>query len=230
MKLQQFSKLLIILYFINLLLYSFSSLLGIERLETGFWFIRIPILMLLYLISSKERKWIYFMGLAFYQAASVFFATGNTSLFLFGTYASVLFKLCLALLVLDLITSKNRLAVAIAVVPFFVIYLYVINFVVDSLGESYYIWIVNAFLTSFLGGVAIINYINTPNPKEYWLLLSAIFFIIQIGAFFVNKFYVKNEAVYQMVILLYGVSHFTFYQFLILKENEDSLKKNQPTS
>lgn len=230
MKLQQFSKLLIILYFINLLLYSCSSLLGIERLETGFWFIRIPILMLLYLISSKERKWIYFMGLAFYQAASVFFATGNTSLFLFGTYASVLFKLCLALLVLDLITSKNRLAVAIAVVPFFVIYLYVINFVVDSLGESYYIWIVNAFLTSFLGGVAIINYINTPNPKEYWLLLSAIFFIIQIGAFFVNKFYVKNEAVYQMVILLYGVSHFTFYQFLILKENEDSLKKNQPTS
>jgi len=205
-------------------------LLGIERLETGFWFIRIPILMLLYLISSRERKWIYFMGLAFYQAASVFFATGNTSLFLFGTYASVLFKLCLALLVLDLITSKNRLAVAIAVVPFFVIYLYVINFVVDSLGESYYIWIVNAFLTSFLGGVAIINYINTPNPKEYWLLLSAIFFIIQIGAFFINKFYVKNEAVYQMVILLYGVSHFTFYQFLILKENEDSLKKNQPTS
>jgi len=230
MKLQQFSKLLIILYFINLLLYSCSSLLGIERLETGFWFIRIPILMLLYLISSRERKWIYFMGLAFYQAASVFFATGNTSLFLFGTYASVLFKLCLALLVLDLITSKNRLAVAIAVVPFFVIYLYVINFVVDSLGESYYIWIVNAFLTSFLGGVAIINYINTPNPKEYWLLLSAIFFIIQIGAFFINKFYVKNEAVYQMVILLYGVSHFTFYQFLILKENEDSLKKNQPTS
>jgi peptidoglycan/LPS O-acetylase OafA/YrhL len=131
--------------------------------------------------------------------------------------------------VLDLVTSKNRLAVTIAVIPFFVIYLYIINFVIDSLGDSYYIWIFNALLTSFLGGVAIINYINTPGKKEYWLLVSAIFFIIQIGAFFINKFYVKNEAVYQLVILLYGVSHFTFYQFLILKENEGNTEKKIPT-
>ena len=229
MKLQNSSNLLIILYFINLVLYSFSSLLEVQDFEAVFWFIRIPILMVLYYITSEKKQVIYLVGLMLYQSASVFFATGDTSLFVFGTVSSVLFKLCLSLLVLDLVTSKNRLAISIAVIPFFVIYLYIINFVIDSLGDSYYIWIINAFLTSFLGGVAIINYINTPGKKEYWLLVSAIFFVIQIGAFFINKFYMKNEAVYQLVILLYGVSHFTFYQFLIIKENEGNDEKKIPT-
>lgn len=230
MEQQNLSKLLIILYFVNLLLYSFSSLLHLEDFEAVFWFIRIPVLMVLYYICSREKKAVYLIGLMLYQAASVFFATGNASLFIFGTLCSVLFKLCLAILVLDLITPKNKLAVTIAVIPFFVIYLYIINFVIDSLGDSYYIWILNAFLTSFLGAVAIINYMNTPGKKEYWLLISAIFFIVQIGAFFINKFYVKNEAVYQIVILLYGLSHFTFYQFLILKENEVNHEKKHSTS
>lgn len=230
MKLQNSSKLLIILYFINLLLYSFSSLLDIQEFEQAFWFIRIPILMLLYYVSSTQKKLLYFTALVLYQVASVFFATADVSLFIYGTFSSVLFKFCLSILVLDLVTPKNRMAVIMALVPFFVLYLYIINFVMDALGDSYYIWIMNAFLTSFLGGVAIINYLNNSGPKEYWLLVSSIFFIVQIGAFFINKFYLKNEAIYQMVILSYGVSHFTFYQFLILKEREDDAEKKFTTS
>lgn len=186
--------------------------------------------MVLYYISSTQKKLLYFTALVLYQIASVFFATGDVSLFVYGTFSSVLFKFCLSILILDMITAKNRMAIAIAVVPLFVLYLYIINFVVEALGDSYYIWIMNAFLTSFLGSVAIINYTNNPGPKEYWLLVSSIFFIIQIGAFFINKFYLKNEAIYQMVILSYGVSHFTFYQFLILKENEYDKQKKPATS
>jgi hypothetical protein len=220
MKLQIFSKILVILYFVNLLLYSFSSFLGFQKFEIIFWFVRIPLLIILYYLSSSKKQIIYIAGLLFYQGASVFFATGDSSLFIYGTISSVIFKLCLSMLVLDLITEKNKWAISISVIPFFIIYLYIINFVMESLGDSYYVWIMNAFLTSFLGGVAIINYINTPGKKEYWLLVSTIFFVIQIGAFFINKFYVKNEAIYQIVILLYGVSHFTFYKFLILKEEQ----------
>lgn len=226
MKLQIFSKILVILYFVNLLLYSFSSFLDLQKFETIFWFVRIPLLIILYYISSSKKQIVYFTGLLFYQGASVFFATGDSSLFIYGTISSVIFKLCLSILVVDLITEKNKWAISISVIPFFVIYLYIINFVMESLGDSYYVWIMNAFLTSFLGGVAIINYINTPGKKEYWLLVSTIFFIIQIGAFFINKFYVKNEAIYQIVILLYGVSHFTFYKFLIIKEDESFDKKD----
>ena len=99
MKLQFFSKILIILYFVNLLLYSFSSFLALEKFETIFWFVRMPILLIIYYLSSSRKQIIYIAGLLFYQVASVFFAIGDSSFFIYGTIASVIFKLCLSILV-----------------------------------------------------------------------------------------------------------------------------------
>ncbi|ESU21288.1 hypothetical protein FCR2A7T_05850 [Flavobacterium cauense R2A-7] len=220
MKIIGITKLLIILYFINLFLYSFFSLLNKEEVTEIFWFIRVPILLLLYFVSSEKRNILYFGGLILYQLASVFYRLELPHAFIYATVFSMLFKLCLVLLVLDLVRKSNYKAICIAFIPFFVIYLYIIEFVVHELGDSYYIWIVNALLTSFIGSVAIINYVNEPKHRNYWLLISSVLFIIQIGAFFINKFYIRNEGIYQMVILAYGISHYTFYKFMILKEME----------
>lgn len=220
MKLLNLSKIVIILYFVNLFLYSIFSLAGIEGLEKVCWFIRIPILLVLYFLSSKNRQILYVAGLLFYQAASVSFNINTPPYFIYATLSSVLFKSCLVLLILDLVSKKNGFAVGIASIPFFVLYLYIIEIVISALGDVYYIWIINAFLTSFIGGVGIINYVNHSDKKSYWLLISGMLFIIQIGTFFINKFYIKNEAIYQLVILSYGISHFAFYKFLILKEQE----------
>ena len=220
MKLLNITKIVIILYFVNLFLYSLFSLIGNDSLEKVFWFIRIPILLVLYLFTSKRKQLLYIFALFLYQSASVCFRLETPNFFIYGTLSSVLFKLCLLILILDLVNKKNRLAVGFAFIPFMVLYLYIIEIVVSALGEVYYVWIINALLTSFIGGVGIINYIHNADKKSYWLLISGILFIIQIGAFFINKFYIKNEAIYQLVILSYGISHFTFYKFLILKEEE----------
>ncbi len=218
LKLHKLSKLLIILYFGNLLLYSFSSMFDWEFFEKIFWFIRIPILLVLYFVSSSKKQLVYFLALLFYQFASVFFTLSFTDFFALASICSLFFKICLCFLVFDLITQQTKIAVFVAIIPFFVLYLYLVDFVDNSLGDAYYIWILNTFCTSLIGGVAIINYVNNSDKKGYWLLISAILFVVQIGAFFINKFYVKNEAIYQIVILAYGISHFTFYKFLLLKE------------
>ncbi|WP_300565659.1 hypothetical protein [Flavobacterium sp.] len=223
MKLLYLSKIILILYFVNLFLYSISSLVGLEELENIFWFIRIPILLVLYLVSSKKRQFLYIMALLLYQSASVCFKLEIPNAFIYATLSSVLFKFCFLFLILDLITKENRFAIGIAFIPFFILYLYIIEIVVNALGNVYYIWIINALVTSFIGGVGIICYVNNADKKSYWLLISGILFIIQIGAFFINKFYIKNEAIYQMVILSYAISHFTFYKFIILKEQEKQL-------
>lgn len=223
MKLLNLPKILIIAYFINLFLYSVFSLAGNEDIEAVFWFIRIPILFVLYTVSSKERKFLYFFALLFYQIASVLFFLNAPFQFVYGSIASVLFKVCLVLLIVNLVNKKNNCAIGVAFIPFFVLYLYVIELVIDALGNTYPVWIMNALLTSFIGGVAIINYVNNSDKKSYWLLISAILFIVQIGTFFINKFYVKDESIYQMVIFSYGISHFTFYKFLILKEQQEPI-------
>lgn len=220
MDLRKYSGLVVILYFVNLFLYSLFSMLDIQQLTDVFWFIRIPILLVLYLITSQKKSFLFIMALLLYQCASVFFYVGTPLTFIYATFSSMLFKFCLFILILGLVTKQNYKAVSIAFIPFFVIYLYIIEFVVAFLGDSYYIWILNAFFTSFIGGVAIINYVNNSVQKNYWLLISSILFIIQIAAFFINKFYIKNEGIYQLVILSYGISHYAFYRFMILKEEE----------
>lgn len=212
-------KTLILVYFLNLVLYSICSFLKFTSAETVFWFSRIPILLILYLVTGKNNI-IYISALLLYQLASYLFASGNQDLFIFGSISSVGYKFLLLIILIPLITKENRLAISLACLPFFVLFLYIIELVLHSLGDSLMIWIVNALITSIIGGIAIIHYHNNFDLKGYWLLISSILFIIQIGAFFINKFYIKSEAIYQMVIFFYGLSHFTFYKFMILKEQE----------
>jgi len=217
------TSILTIFYFVNLLLYSLSSIFNYNLIETFFWFSRIPILILLYLLTGKNNVF-YLFGLLLYQTASILFATSKQELFIYGSFASLGFKICLFILLISLINKSNRKAIFLSCLPFFILYLYIIELVMLSLGNSLIIWILNALITSIMGGIAIIHYNKNFDLKGYWLLISSIFFIIQIGAFFINKFYIKSEAIYQMVIFFYGLSHFTFYKFLILKEEETDKK------
>ncbi|MES2863398.1 MAG: hypothetical protein V4666_04710 [Bacteroidota bacterium] len=212
-------NIIILVYFLNLAFYSISSFYKFTTAENIFWFSRIPILIILYLITGKKNI-IYISSLLLYQAASYLFATGDQDLFILGSLSSIGYKFLLLIILIPLITKENRLAISLAWLPFFVLYLYIIELVLHSLGDSLIIWVINALITSIIGGIAIIYYNNNFDSKGYWLLISSILFIIQIGAFFINKFYIKSEAIYQMVIFFYGLSHFTFYKYMILKEQE----------
>ncbi len=212
-------KILVLVYFLNLVLYSFCSFLDFTVAETIFWFSRIPLLLILYLLTGKKSI-IYISSILLYQFASILFATENQDLFILGSISSVGYKFLLLIILIPLITKENRLAISLACLPFFLLFLFIIELVLHSLGDSLYIWILNALITSIIGGIAIIHYNNNYDIKGYWLLISSILFIIQIGAFFINKFYIKSEAIYQMVIFFYGLSHFTFYKFMTSKEYE----------
>lgn len=211
----------ILVYFLNLVFYSICSILKFTTSETVFWFSRIPLLIILYLITTRKLSMIYIFSLLLYQLASSLFASGNQDLFIYASISSISYKFLLLVILLPLITKKNLLAICFACLPFFLVYLYIINLVFHSLGDSLIIWILNALITSIIGGIAITHYNNNYDLKGYWLLITSIFFIIQIGAFFFNKFYIKSEAIYQMVILFYGLSHFTFYKYMILNEKEN---------
>lgn len=217
---------LIWVYFLNLVFYSVSSFFEFKQAESIFWFARIPILLVLYFFTGKKNV-IYIASLLLYQLASWLFSTENQDLFMIGSISSIGYKFLLLIIIIPLITKQNRTAITLACLPFFVLYLYIIELVMHSLGDSLLIWILNALITSIIGGIAIIHYNNNYDLKGYWLLISSVLFIIQIGAFFINKFYIKSEAIYQMVIFFYGLSHFTFYKFMILKERENLSSPNK---
>lgn len=209
---------IIVFYFLNLCFYSGCSLLHWETAEKVFWFLRVPILLALYYFSSFVRNPKYFLALLFYQLAAILFTVETKETFFYGSISSLLFKIFLLLLIYKFIKKQNRIAIAVAFVPFFVLYLYIIEVIFSCLEGNLMVWLGNALVTSIIGGVAIINYLNENNKRNYWLLLSSILFIVQIGAYFFHKFYLEVEAMRQIVIFSYGISHFAFYKYLILSE------------
>lgn len=217
---KQLSKILIAVYFVNVLLFMFGSLLDIHLLKEATFVIRMPLFFVLYFLNSRKIKYIYFITLFLYQLASVFYVQEGLQMFFYGTVTSLLFKGSILLLLFPFISRDKLFAIIIASFPFFIIYLYIIQFVVESLDYTYFIWILNAFITSLIGGVAIITYLNNSSQKTFWLLISAILLLFQIGGFFLNKFYISNSAVFQIVILAYSFSQYTFYRFMILRDNE----------
>jgi hypothetical protein len=212
---------LIILYFAVIAIYSVCVYLNFQPLKGILGFLRIPILMVLYFYASRVRNYIYFVALLFYQAASVLFNLNSESSLLYGVMASVVFRFLLIVLVYNAIEEKKWIATVITSLPFLFVYLYLIDLVKDSLGDGYYPWIANGFLTALLGGLAVTNYVNSLNRKSFWLLLSAMLFVVQIGMFFINKFYLKQQIFLQLIILFYGISHFTFYKFMIMNEEKE---------
>ena len=76
----------------------------------------------------------------------------------------------------------------------------------------------NGFLTAFIGGMATFNFLFQDKIRLYWLLISAILFTIQIGGFLINKYYFPDEVLKKTTIILYGISNFTFYKFVVLHE------------
>jgi hypothetical protein len=110
---------------------------------------------------------------------------------MFGSIASVGYKFFLLLILLPLITKENRLAIGLACLPFFLLYLYIIELVLHSLGDSQFIWILNALITSVIGGIAIIHYLNHYDLKGYWLLISSIFLLFKLALFSLTNFILK---------------------------------------
>ena len=139
---------------------------------------------------------------------------------LWAVLFSDVFRLLLLVLVYKIIEEKRWCITIMTSIPLLIIYLYLIDLIKESLGNAYIPWIINGFLTAYLGGLAVTNYVYKDDRKSFWLVISALLFVIQIGLFFMNKFYLKQQVFLQLIILLYGISHYTFYKFMIVKEDE----------
>lgn len=209
-----------IAYFSCIVLYSFCVFFHAQQLIDVLGFLRVPILMLLYFYASVKRDFLYFLALFVFQIAYLSFAENTPESLFLGALASVIFRCIIVLIICKATQDKHWRTIFLTSLPILFVYLFLINLIQDSIANSYYLWIANGFLTAFLGGLAVTNYCYKDDQKSFWLLISALLFVVQIGMFFVNKFYIKQTIFLQLVILFYGISHFTFYKFMIFNDQD----------
>lgn len=209
---------LTILYILVVVVFSFLNLKSFPFLEFLLGSIRIPLLILMYFLASKIKSTLYFSALILFFFAYLFFRE-NTPFFNFiGAIISLAYRILIFIIVYKSIENKNWLAIVLASIPFFFIYLYALLLIEKEVKMDFYPWVVNGFLTSFIGGMATFNFLFQNKKRLYWLFISAILFVIQIGVFLINKFYFPDEILRMLTIILFGISNFTFYKFVLLQE------------
>lgn len=209
---------LTILYILVVVFFSFLDLKPFPILEFLLGSIRIPILILMYFLASKIKSTLYFSALILFFFAYLFFRE-NTPFFNFiGAIISLAYRILIFIIVYKTIENKNWFAIVLASIPFFFIYLYVLLLMEKEVKMDFYPWVINGFLTSFIGGMATFNFLFQDKKRLYWLFFSAILFVIQIGVFLINKYYFPDEILRMLTIILFGISNFTFYKFVLLQE------------
>lgn len=209
---------LTILYILVVVVFSFLNLKSFPVIEFLLGSIRIPILILMYYLASKIKSTLYFSALILFFFAYLFFRENSPFCNFIGAIISLAYRILIFIIVYKSIENKNWLAIVLASIPFFFIYLYALLLIEKEVKMDFYPWVLNGFLTSFIGGMATFNFLFQDKKRLYWLFISAILFVIQIGVFLVNKYYFPDEILRMLTVILFGISNFTFYKFVLLQE------------
>ena len=172
----------------------------------------------MYFIASKIKSTLYFSALILFFFAYLFFREGSLIANFLGALISLVYRLLIFIIVYKSIENKNWIAIFLASIPFFFIYLYVLLLIEKEIKIDFYPWVLNGFLTSFIVGMAAFNFLFQDKKRLYWLFISAILFVVQIGVFLINKYYFPDEILRMLTIILFGISNFTFYKFVLLQE------------
>ncbi|WP_430413223.1 hypothetical protein [Kordia sp.] len=206
-------KILLLLYFTAI----FLDVLGVlfpEWINRKYiTFLPFPILILLYIHSVKNINWLYFFGLiatflgiilfntkAYFKLALIFYGLG------------VCMYVIVSLKTAKVIPIKS---IAIAAVPFLIIYLVPLIFYSDAVQMDIFNYII--FYVFFVGlffFVSTLVYINDQNTLNLWLLCSGILFLISTIIHGYNMFFEYLVSIRVGVVLTFLLMHFAMYKYV----------------
>ena len=212
---------LTIIYFIVIVVFSIFDFAEFPMLNYIIGGSRIPLLILIYWLHSQKKDIIYLSALVLFFFAYVMFLENTPERLLLGSIVSLVYRFLIFFLVYKSVKNKNWLALSLSSIPFLFTYLYFIFLISEFLNADIYLWILNGLFTSFIGGIALYNYLFEDENKNFWLLISSVLFVIQIGIFFIHKHYLDAPELKALGIILFGISNFTFYKFIISDEERE---------
>jgi hypothetical protein len=217
-------KIFTTLFVLLTLILSFVTCQKYQSLEYYFRMICIPSLMVLYFLTSEQKNKLYLFSLACATVSNVFFLS-NESLFLkYGLIAFLIYRIITLLIVIKNSTKLTFFSVAIGSIFFLFPLLTFIVLIEESVGQSFFVGLINILLVSFLGGMSLTNYLMENNFKHISLLTSTLLYTFLVLIFVIQKFYVFVRVFDPMGIIVLMAAHYFFCVYLLLAENQKWLK------
>ena len=202
----------------------FVAFFDFKNIEYVLRSISIPILMLLYFRTSKVKNKLYLIALFFTAVSNILFISTDTVLLKYGLIAFLIFRVITIILVKKASPKISIFIVAIGSVFFLFPLLYFIVLTQDSLGQSFFVAIVNIILVSILGGLALSNYLMEEGFKHTWLLISTFLYTIIVFLFVIQKYYVFIPIFQPIRVLVLMSAHYFFHLYILMSEKQ--IKEN----
>lgn len=178
-----------------------------------------PLLLLLYLLTSKTRNWIYIISLIFVWIGNISLITKSFESLIIGAIFFTLFRILIIYHLLRTVRLPGVLPMVIGCLPFLFLYLFAINLAYEDLGENFYVFALQGLFPIIFGGIALGAYVFKSNNSNTFLLISMIFFTSTQFLFVIKYFYVSITIFQPLLMLLFLAAHYGLYKFMIAEEN-----------
>ena len=182
------------------------------------------LLITLYLFSSKVRNPLYVIAMLLSVVTNILFIPNDQQMLLFAIIAFMLHRIIILWLIFKLMRLNDYIPVAIATIPFLLIFFYLLTTSTEIPENSFWLLAIQNVLIAVLGGAALSNYIMNDNRKNSWLLISGLLFVVLQFIVFLEKYYLTDlsPAIFRPIAMgLNAFAFYTFYEFVIATEKSD---------
>ena len=179
------------------------------------------LIFLIYYFSSFKKNKLYLSSLLFSLLSILFLFMKSNAGILSATLFFLIFEILTTRIVIKNTKKVNFIPVALGFLPFLSILFYLIFLTYSSLGINYVPSILNAFIISFLGGLAVSNFVlEEDNMKNIWLLISTLLFTLLIFVFMIERYYLSVQVFKPIRTICFFGGHYLFMRYLLLSEHQ----------
>lgn len=178
-----------------------------------------PLLLLLYFLTSKTRNKLYMLSLIFVWLGNLFLIEKSFDSLMAGAIFFTFFRILIIYHLLCTVRLPGVLPMVIGCLPFLFLYLFAINLAYEDLGENFYVFALQGLFPIIFGGIALGAYVFKSNQSNTFLLISILFFTSTQFIFVIKYFYVSITIFQPLLMLLFVAAHYGLYKFMIAEED-----------
>lgn len=182
----------------------------------------LPIILIgLYWMSSKNKKWIFIGALFFSAITNLFFVTNSPEMLFYGVITYTFHRILAIILVLQITKIKDFIPLIIASIPFLLIFFYLLIATSNIPENSFLLLILQNLLMSIYAGIALSCYIMNDNKINSILLISTLLFVMLHLVVFVERYFLSNEysTIFRPIAMTFNaLAFYSLYKFVITSE------------
>ena len=182
------------------------------------------VLLYLYWITSNVRSLLFFVSVFFLLLTSIFILSTSMLFLILGLTGILIHRILLIFYILKLNKVKDFMPIVIAIIPFIIIFSYLLSISDEIPENSYYPLVAQNILVSILGGVILSNYFMNQTRNTPWLFIFGLLSTAMYFTVFIEKCFLFNlppTFFTPLGMILYVSSYYAFYKFVIDTERMD---------